>query len=62
MRYIVGGLELGIQLARRYKLVWKKTTETYRDMVEVEGWKGKEVVDIPVIQKITLKVGIVCIV
>ncbi|KAJ7754428.1 cytochrome P450 [Mycena metata] len=38
-----------------YKLVWKKTMETYRDMVEVEGWKNKDVVDIPVIQAITLK-------
>ncbi|KAJ7033726.1 cytochrome P450 [Mycena alexandri] len=36
-----------------YKLVWKKTMETYRDMVEVEGWK--DAVDIPVIQTITLK-------
>ncbi|KAJ7185585.1 cytochrome P450 [Mycena filopes] len=38
-----------------YKLVWEKTMETYRDMVEVEGWKEKDVVDIPVVQDITLK-------
>ncbi|KAJ7485307.1 cytochrome P450 [Mycena latifolia] len=38
-----------------YKLVWKQTALTYRDMVEAEGWTRKDVVDIPVIQRITLK-------
>ncbi|KAJ6488011.1 cytochrome P450 [Mycena sanguinolenta] len=44
-----------------YKLVWKKTAETYRDMVETEGWNGKEAVDIPVVQKITLKLAFLII-
>ncbi|KAJ6470065.1 cytochrome P450 [Mycena vitilis] len=44
-----------------YKLVWKKTIEVYRDMVEVEGWEAKDVVDIPVIQKITLKLAFLLI-
>ncbi|KAF7360370.1 hypothetical protein MVEN_00766700 [Mycena venus] len=40
-----------------YKLVWRKTLEIYRDMIEVEGWKDKDVVDIPVIQKVTFKIA-----
>ncbi|KAF7344596.1 hypothetical protein MSAN_01941700 [Mycena sanguinolenta] len=32
-----------------YKLVWTKTLEIYREMVEVEGWKNQNLVDIPVI-------------
>ncbi|KAF7344610.1 hypothetical protein MSAN_01943300 [Mycena sanguinolenta] len=44
-----------------YKLVWEKTAETYRDMVETEGWKCKEAVDIPVVQKITLKLAFLII-
>ncbi|KAJ7266970.1 cytochrome P450 [Mycena haematopus] len=44
-----------------YKLVWKKTAETYRDILEMEGWKDKEVVDIPVMQKITFKLAFLII-
>ncbi|KAJ6488028.1 cytochrome P450 [Mycena sanguinolenta] len=44
-----------------YKLVWNKTREIYRDMIEVEGWKDANVVDIPVIQKITAKVAFLVI-
>ncbi|KAJ7108469.1 cytochrome P450 [Mycena epipterygia] len=29
-----------------YKLVWKQTAQTYREMIEVEGWKNKDVVDL----------------
>ncbi|KAJ7485346.1 cytochrome P450 [Mycena latifolia] len=38
-----------------YKLVWKQAAQTYREMVDVEGWKTKDVVEIPVIQQITGK-------
>ncbi|KAJ6595776.1 cytochrome P450 [Mycena vulgaris] len=44
-----------------YKLVWKQTALTYRDMVEVEGWKNKDVIDIPVVQRITLKLAFLLI-
>ncbi|KAJ7512690.1 cytochrome P450 [Mycena galericulata] len=56
-RRIVGPA-FGIDL---YKLVWKQTAQTYREMVEVEGWKNKDVVDIPVIQRITLKLAFLLI-
>ncbi|KAF8138095.1 cytochrome P450, partial [Mycena galopus ATCC 62051] len=38
-----------------YKLVWNKTLEIYREMIDVEGWKHKNFVDLPVTQKITFK-------
>ncbi|KAJ7686679.1 cytochrome P450 [Mycena rosella] len=44
-----------------YKLVWQQTARTYRDMVDAEGWKTKDVVDIPVIQRITLKLAFLLI-
>ncbi|KAJ7468034.1 cytochrome P450 [Mycena latifolia] len=44
-----------------YKLVWKQTALAYRDMVEVEGWKDKDAVDVPVIQRITLKLAFLLI-
>ncbi|KAF7360369.1 hypothetical protein MVEN_00766600 [Mycena venus] len=44
-----------------YKLVWKKTFEIYRDMIEIEGWKDREIVKIPVIQNITLKLAFLLI-
>jgi hypothetical protein len=40
----------------RYKLVWNKTLEVYRDMLKIEEWKDKNVVDVPAIQRITHKV------
>ncbi|KAF7344606.1 hypothetical protein MSAN_01942800 [Mycena sanguinolenta] len=30
----------------RYKLVWDKTIEIYRDMIQVEGWKDKNSVEL----------------
>ncbi|KAJ7927562.1 cytochrome P450 [Mycena leptocephala] len=48
----VAGSSFGTEL---YKLLWKKTVEIYRDMVQAEGWKDKDSIDIPVIQKITVK-------
>ncbi|KAJ7158318.1 cytochrome P450 [Mycena crocata] len=44
-----------------YKLVWKQTAQAYRDMVETEGWTAQDVVDVPVIQKLTLKVAFLVI-
>ncbi|KAF7342838.1 hypothetical protein MSAN_01999800 [Mycena sanguinolenta] len=37
-----------------YKLVWKQTARTYKDMIQTDGWNTKDVVDIPVVQKLTL--------
>ncbi|KAJ7662974.1 cytochrome P450, partial [Mycena rosella] len=44
-----------------YRLVWKQTADTYREMVEVEGWKAKDAVDVPVIQALTSKVAFLII-
>ncbi|KAF8135993.1 cytochrome P450 [Mycena galopus ATCC 62051] len=45
-----------------YKMVWTKTREIYHDMIEVEGWKDKNCVDIPAIQKkITAKLAFLLI-
>ncbi|KAJ7485344.1 cytochrome P450 [Mycena latifolia] len=44
-----------------YKMVWKQTAQTYRDMVEVEGWQTKSAVDVPVIQTLTSKVAFLII-
>lgn len=53
---LIGSTELALDLECRYKLVWRQTAQTYQDMVETEGWKTKDVVDVPVIQALTLKV------
>ncbi|KAJ7759554.1 cytochrome P450 [Mycena metata] len=44
-----------------YKLVWEQTAQTYRDMVQTEGWNDKDVVNVPVIQNITTKVAFLII-
>ncbi|KAJ6488014.1 cytochrome P450, partial [Mycena sanguinolenta] len=44
-----------------FKLVWNKTLEIYRDMIQVEGWKDKNSVDVPVTQEITLKLAFLLI-
>ncbi|KAJ6595778.1 cytochrome P450 [Mycena vulgaris] len=44
-----------------YKMVRKQTAQTYRDMVEVEGWQTKDIVDVPVIQALTLKLAFLII-
>ncbi|KAJ7269924.1 cytochrome P450 [Mycena rebaudengoi] len=54
----VVGPAFGTQL---YKLVWTRTAKTYRDMIEVEGWEKKDVVEIPIIQKHTLKLAFLII-
>ncbi|KAJ7269943.1 cytochrome P450 [Mycena rebaudengoi] len=54
----VVGPAFGTQL---YKLVWTQTAKTYHDMIEVEGWEKKDVVEIPIIQKLTLKLAFLII-
>ncbi|KAF8135992.1 cytochrome P450 [Mycena galopus ATCC 62051] len=55
----VAGPAFGPEL---YKLVWKKTLEIYREMTEAEGWKGKNFIDVPTIQKtITAKLAFLLI-
>ncbi|KAJ6627792.1 cytochrome P450 [Mycena sp. CBHHK59/15] len=44
-----------------YKLVWKQTAQTYQDMLEVDGWKNQDIVDVPVIQKVTSKLAFLII-
>ncbi|KAF7344608.1 hypothetical protein MSAN_01943000 [Mycena sanguinolenta] len=44
-----------------YKLVWNKTLEIYRDMIQVDGWKDKNSVNIPVTQRITSKLTLLLI-
>ncbi|KAJ7359256.1 cytochrome P450 [Mycena albidolilacea] len=44
-----------------YKLVWNKTLEVYRHMLEIEEWKDKNVVDVPAIQRITYKLSFLLI-
>ncbi|KAJ6472539.1 cytochrome P450 [Mycena sanguinolenta] len=44
-----------------YKLVWAQTTRTYKDMVQTDGWDTKDVVDVPVVQKLTVKLAFLII-
>ncbi|KAF7360365.1 hypothetical protein MVEN_00766200 [Mycena venus] len=44
-----------------YKLVWKQTAHTYRDMVRTDGWDAKDIVDVPVIQNLTTKLAFLVI-
>ncbi|KAJ7666226.1 cytochrome P450 [Mycena polygramma] len=44
-----------------YKLVWEQTVSTYHDMIQTDGWNAKDTVDIPVIQKLTLKLAFLII-
>ncbi|KAJ7634807.1 cytochrome P450 [Roridomyces roridus] len=52
------GPAFGVDL---YKLVWTQTARLYREMLEVEGWQDSKVVDIPVIQRLTLKLAFLII-
>ena len=40
----------------RYQLVWNETIRVYKDMVAGEEWAKKDVIDIPIVQKLTFKV------
>ncbi|KAJ7100252.1 cytochrome P450, partial [Mycena belliarum] len=44
-----------------YKLVWKQTSRLYRDMLEAEELKTKDSVDVPIVQRITLKLAFLVI-
>ncbi|KAH9478750.1 Cytochrome P450 monooxygenase 124 [Psilocybe cubensis] len=44
-----------------YQMVWTETLNTYNDMVEAEGWKGKKEIDVPVIQTLTFKLALLII-
>ncbi|KAJ7222844.1 cytochrome P450 [Mycena haematopus] len=44
-----------------YKLVWERTAQTYEDMVQTDGWNTKDVVDVPVVQGLTLKFALTII-
>ena len=39
----------------RYEMVWSETLATYREMISAEGWETKDIIDVPIIQKITFK-------
>ena len=40
----------------RYALVWDKTRQIYHDMISIEGWTDIDVIEVPVMQKLTFKV------
>ncbi|KAL0960014.1 hypothetical protein HGRIS_011664 [Hohenbuehelia grisea] len=44
-----------------YEFVCTETNKIYCDMVEIEGWAGKTVMEVPVIQKLTFKVALLVI-
>ncbi|KDQ31693.1 hypothetical protein PLEOSDRAFT_1061813 [Pleurotus ostreatus PC15] len=41
-----------------YNLVWEKTLQTYRDMVDAEGWADRDVAEFPAVQKLTFKLAL----
>jgi hypothetical protein len=44
--------------ARSYAFVWEQTRLLYRDMISEEGWTGKNIVEVPAVQKLTFNVNI----
>ncbi|KAF8068990.1 cytochrome P450 [Lyophyllum atratum] len=44
-----------------YEMVWAETVHTYRQMEAIEGWHGKDTIDIPVMQKHTTKLALLII-
>ncbi|KAJ7927567.1 cytochrome P450 [Mycena leptocephala] len=44
-----------------YTMVWKETFRIYQEMVQTNGWNTKNVVDVPVIQDVTLKLAFLII-
>ncbi|KAF8637847.1 hypothetical protein AX17_002473 [Amanita inopinata Kibby_2008] len=46
---------------RLYQSVWVQTVAAYREMVAVEGWAEKEVVDVSVVQHLTFKLALLII-
>jgi len=47
--------------SKLYQLVWTQTLRTYKEMISAEGWNDKDVVDVPVIQKLTFKLALLVI-
>ncbi|KAJ2933973.1 hypothetical protein H1R20_g3142, partial [Candolleomyces eurysporus] len=47
--------------SKLYQTVWTKTAEIYDQMVEGEGWTGKDSIEVPAIQKITFQVALLVI-
>jgi hypothetical protein len=47
---------IGLWLNHRYQKVWLETLDTYHDMVSAEGWNDKDVIEVPVFQKLIFKV------
>ncbi|KAF4583601.1 hypothetical protein EYR38_002356 [Pleurotus pulmonarius] len=41
-----------------YELVWEQTLQAYHEMVQAEGWMGKDVAEVPVVQKLTFKLAL----
>ncbi|KAJ2933974.1 hypothetical protein H1R20_g3143, partial [Candolleomyces eurysporus] len=47
--------------SKLYQTVWTKTAEIYDQMVEGEGWTGKDSVEVPAVQKLTFQVALLVI-
>jgi len=46
---------------RLNEMVWSETLETYRQMESFEGWVGKDTVEIPAVQKLSIKLALLVI-
>ncbi|KAF4564657.1 alcohol dehydrogenase [Pleurotus pulmonarius] len=44
-----------------YNLVWEQTFQTYREMIQTEGWADKDIVEVPTVQKLTFKLALLII-
>ncbi|KAF8903942.1 cytochrome P450 [Gymnopilus junonius] len=44
-----------------YRLVWKESLSTYKEMLAGEGWESKKEVEIPILQKFTFKYALLII-
>jgi hypothetical protein len=50
--------ELTKTCANSYKLVWSATQKLYADMIASEGWAATATIDVPCLQQLTFKVGV----
>lgn len=46
---------------RLYEMVWSETLDTYREMISAEGWTTKDMMEVPVVQKLTSKLALLLI-
>ena len=44
--------------ANSYKLVWNVSQKVYADMMANEGWTANATIDIPCVQQLVSKVGV----